>query len=195
MADPMETKESEKGLEFLEEITKNAHQIQEQILAEILRRNAGTEYLSRFLHGQTDKQSFKNNVPIVTYEDIKPYIDRIANGETSNILFYPEVWDLFLVGFFIFHKNFHKFLKPLISLCSSGTSGAQPKLIPMTAEGFEERILEITLSDPVVRKCFDGLEKGKAMTLHFIKKGIETPSGLMAKTITTLYFTSNGTCA
>ncbi|KAK9046399.1 hypothetical protein V6N11_052287 [Hibiscus sabdariffa] len=131
MADPMETKESDNGLEFLEEVTKNAHQIQEQVLAEILRRNAGTEYLTRFLHGQTDKQSFKNNVPIVTYEDIKPYIDRIANGETSNILLADPI------SFFI---------------QSSGTSGGQPKLIPMTAEGFEERILEITLSDPVVRE-------------------------------------------
>ncbi|KAK8579230.1 hypothetical protein V6N13_142449 [Hibiscus sabdariffa] len=171
MADPMETKESENGLEFLEEVTKNAHQIQEQVLAEILRRNAATEYLSRFLHGQTDKQSFKNNVPIVTYEDIKPYIDRIANGETSNILLADPI------SFFI---------------QSSGTSGGQPKLIPMTAESFEKRMLEVTLSHPVVKKCFDGSEKGKAMTLYFIKKGIETPSGLMAKTLSTLYFTSNG---
>ncbi|XVE80118.1 hypothetical protein DITRI_Ditri14bG0113500 [Diplodiscus trichospermus] len=49
-------------------------------------RNAGTEYLSQFLHGQTDMQLFKKNVPIVTYEDIKPYIDRIAHGERSDIL-------------------------------------------------------------------------------------------------------------
>nr|KJB53440.1 hypothetical protein B456_009G382300 [Gossypium raimondii] len=86
MADLMGTKDYENGLNFLEELTENGHRIQEQVLEEILLRNAGTEYLTRFLHGRTDKQLFKNNVPIVTYEDIKPYIDRIANGETSNIL-------------------------------------------------------------------------------------------------------------
>lgn len=86
MADQMETRDYENGLKFLEELTENGHRIHEQVLEEILLRNAGTEYLSRFLNGHTDKQLFKNNVPIVTYEDIKPCIDRIANGETSNIL-------------------------------------------------------------------------------------------------------------
>ena len=71
----METKEYENGLKILEELTTNAHQIQEQVLGEIVMRKAGTEYLRRFLHGQTDKQLFKKYVPIVTYEDIKPYID------------------------------------------------------------------------------------------------------------------------
>ncbi|MBA0679201.1 hypothetical protein Goari_010989, partial [Gossypium aridum] len=95
---------------MLEEITTNARQIQEQLLGEILCKNAETEYLQGFLHGQTDKQLFKKNVPIVTYDHIKPYIDRIANGKASS--------DILLV-------------EPLIG---SGTSGGQPKLIPITAE-------------------------------------------------------------
>ncbi|MBA0670261.1 hypothetical protein Goklo_023956, partial [Gossypium klotzschianum] len=89
MAGESEIKETyENGMKILEDLTNNAHELQEQMLEEILRRNAGTEYLSRFFpSGQADKQNFKTNVPIVTYEDIKPYIDRIANGETSSILF------------------------------------------------------------------------------------------------------------
>ncbi|MBA0792372.1 hypothetical protein Gohar_016873, partial [Gossypium harknessii] len=35
------------------------------------------------------------NVPIVTYEDIKPYIDRIANREPSNILLAESVLEFF----------------------------------------------------------------------------------------------------
>ncbi|XWS52080.1 hypothetical protein CRYUN_Cryun11dG0036500 [Craigia yunnanensis] len=109
----MARNEYEAGLKMMEELTTNAQQIQELVLGEILRRNAETEYLRGFLHGQTDKQLFKNNVPIITYEDIKPYIDRIVNGETSNILLAEHV-----IGFFR----------------SSGTSGGQPKLITATAE-------------------------------------------------------------
>ncbi|KAE8704265.1 Indole-3-acetic acid-amido synthetase GH3.17 [Hibiscus syriacus] len=77
------TNEVEDGLKIIEKLTTNAEQIQEQVLGQILKRNAGTEYLGRYLNGKTDKELFKRNVPIVTYEDIKPYIDRIANGEAS----------------------------------------------------------------------------------------------------------------
>ncbi|KAG8479459.1 hypothetical protein CXB51_029824 [Gossypium anomalum] len=55
----------ENGMKILEHLTNNAHELQEQMLEEILKRNAGTEYLSRFFSSdQADKQSFKTNVPI-----------------------------------------------------------------------------------------------------------------------------------
>ncbi|XWS52082.1 hypothetical protein CRYUN_Cryun11dG0036700 [Craigia yunnanensis] len=166
----METKEHENGLKILEELTTNAHQIQEQVLGEIVMRNAGTEYLRRFLHGQTDKQLFKKNVPIVTYEDIKPYIDRIANGETSDILLADPITQF---------------------IQSSGTSGGQPKLIPLTAEGFEKRVFKPPLVDLVMKKYFDGLDEGKTMNLFFVKPEMETPSGLKATMFTTIYFKSD----
>ncbi|KAK8573688.1 hypothetical protein V6N13_009776 [Hibiscus sabdariffa] len=80
MADETEITEIyENGMKILEDLTNNAHEIQDQVLEEILTRNAGTEYLSRFfLNGQVDKQNFKTNVPIVTYDGTKPYIYRIA---------------------------------------------------------------------------------------------------------------------
>jgi len=73
-------------LSLLEDVTTNVKQIQDSVLEAILSRNAHTEYLSGFLNGQADKKSFKKNVPVVTYEDIKPYIDRIANGEPSDLI-------------------------------------------------------------------------------------------------------------
>lgn len=72
-------------LTVLEELTSNAKQIQDDVLTEILKANANTEYLGRFLHGSSDKELFKKNVPVVSYEDVKPYIDRVANGEPSDI--------------------------------------------------------------------------------------------------------------
>lgn len=76
-----------KALQFIEEMTRNAHSVQESVLAEILTRNAETEYLRRFeLDGATDRETFKSKIPVVTYEDIQPDIQRIANGDRSAIL-------------------------------------------------------------------------------------------------------------
>ncbi|KAK5802721.1 hypothetical protein PVK06_030339 [Gossypium arboreum] len=68
----MATNGYEGGLKKIEELTTNAEQIQDEVFREILSRYAGTEYLKGFLHGQTEKQLIKKNVPIVTYEDLKP---------------------------------------------------------------------------------------------------------------------------
>ncbi|KAH1122646.1 hypothetical protein J1N35_005806, partial [Gossypium stocksii] len=96
--DLMATNGYEGWLKMIKELTTNAEQIQDEVLREILSRNAVTEYLRGFLHGQTDKQLFKKNVLIVTYEDLKPYIDRIVSGETSDILLAEPI-----TGFFLRH--------------------------------------------------------------------------------------------
>lgn len=76
-----------KALQFIEEMTVNCDSVQENVLGEILCRNAETEYLQRFqLNGATDRESFKAKVPVVTYEDLQPEIERIANGDRSPIL-------------------------------------------------------------------------------------------------------------
>ncbi|KAA3467668.1 indole-3-acetic acid-amido synthetase GH3.17-like isoform X3 [Gossypium australe] len=155
------TKEYEDGLKLMEELTTNAQQIQEQVLSQILTTNAGTQYLSRFINGDADKQCFKTNVPIVTYEDIKPYIDRIANGETSNILLTQPVHEFHL---------------------STGTSGGLPKLIPVTVGTYNQRaVYYFTL-----QFGFGDLDKtGKRLQLLFAKTGSETACGLKATTVLT----------
>ena len=76
-----------KALQFIEEMTRNAFKVQEKVLGEILCRNANTEYLKRFkLNGAIDRETFKAKVPMVTYEDLQPEIQRIANGDRSPIL-------------------------------------------------------------------------------------------------------------
>ena len=76
-----------KALQFIEEMTKNVDSVQERVLGEILSRNAETEYLRRFqLKGATDRETFKSKIPVITYEDIQPEIQRIANGDQSPIL-------------------------------------------------------------------------------------------------------------
>lgn len=80
----------------LEELTMNAKQIQEDMLEEILKVNANTEYLRRFLHGSSDKELFKKNVPVVTYEDVRPYIERVVNGEPTNLISGEPIIHFFL---------------------------------------------------------------------------------------------------
>ncbi|XP_040967858.1 indole-3-acetic acid-amido synthetase GH3.15 isoform X2 [Gossypium hirsutum] len=138
----------------------NAKQIQEEVLGQILKRNAATEYLSRYLHVKTDKKLFKMNVPIVTYEDIKPYIDRIANGEPSNILLAESVLEFF----------------------RSGTSGGQPKLIPVNAETLKLLAVSSALLTAVMKKHFGNLDQAvKSLEFQFAKEETETPCGLKSK--------------
>lgn len=76
-----------KPLQYIEDVTTKADEVQSRVLAEILSRSAKAEYLQRHgLNGHTDRETFKKVMPIVTYEDLKPDIDRIANGDTSPIL-------------------------------------------------------------------------------------------------------------
>ncbi|KAL0660995.1 hypothetical protein Bca4012_097832 [Brassica carinata] len=77
--------EEEKG-KALEDLTWNVKQIQDDLLKEILTLNSGTEYLQNFLHGSSAKEIFKKKLPVVTYKDVKPFFDRVANGESSDII-------------------------------------------------------------------------------------------------------------
>lgn len=78
---------NKKCLEFIENVTANADEVQKKVLAEILSRNAHVEYLQRHgLNGHTDRDTFKKLMPVITYEDIQNDINRIANGDASPIL-------------------------------------------------------------------------------------------------------------
>ncbi|KAE8023799.1 hypothetical protein FH972_009460 [Carpinus fangiana] len=162
--------DNEAGMKLLEDLTTNAHQVQQQVLEKILTQNVHTEYLSSFLNGHSNKKLFKEKVPVVNYEDIKPYIERIANGEPSEIISAQPITEL---------------------LTSSGTSGGQPKMMPSTAEDLDRKTFFYNILMPVMNKYVDGLDQGKAMHLLFIKPEIITPSGLMARPVLTSYYKSN----
>ncbi|XVE50008.1 hypothetical protein DITRI_Ditri01bG0127600 [Diplodiscus trichospermus] len=162
--------DNEAGMKILENLTENVYQIQQCALEEIITRNAHTEYLKRFLNGQFDKELFKKKVPVVNYEDIKPYIERIANGDSSNIISVEPITEL---------------------LTSSGTSGGQPKMMPSTAEDLHRKTFFYNLLVPVMNKHVDGLDEGKAMYLLFVKPEIKTPSDLMARPVLTSYYKSS----
>ena len=79
--------DAEEVIEDFEVMTKDAGRIQEETLRKILKENEGTEYLKQWdLNGRTDVETFKACVPIVSHNDLNPYIQRIADGDLSPIL-------------------------------------------------------------------------------------------------------------
>ncbi|RWW21775.1 hypothetical protein GW17_00014054 [Ensete ventricosum] len=68
-------------------LSKDAGRQQTETLRRILEQNGEAEYLQSLgLAGRTDPESFKACVPLVTHADLEPYIQRIADGDTSPIL-------------------------------------------------------------------------------------------------------------
>ncbi|CAA0396665.1 unnamed protein product [Arabidopsis thaliana] len=157
-------------LQLIEELTSNADQVQRQVLEEILTRNADVEYLRRHdLNGRTDRETFKNIMPVITYEDIEPEINRIANGDKSPILSSKPISEF---------------------LTSSGTSGGERKLMPTIEEELDRRSLLYSLLMPVMSQFVPGLENGKGMYFLFIKSESKTPGGLPARPVLTSYYKS-----
>ncbi|KAJ7561659.1 hypothetical protein O6H91_03G036600 [Diphasiastrum complanatum] len=158
------------ALNFIEEVTSNAAEVQLRVLSSILERNAHTEYLNRHgLHGRTDRKSFKECLPVITYEDLEPEIQRIANGDTSPILSALPISEF---------------------LTSSGTSAGQRKLMPTISEELERRCLLYSLLMPVMNQYLSDLDKGKGMYLFFVKSEAKTPGGLLTRPVLTSYYKS-----
>ncbi|KAK6918863.1 GH3 family [Dillenia turbinata] len=104
----------EKLIEDFEAMTKDAGRVQIEFLKKLLEENGEVEYLQQLgLNGRTDPESYKSCVPLVTHEELQPYIQRIVDGDTSPILT----------------------KKPVTILSqTSGTSGGAAKYIPFNEE-------------------------------------------------------------
>ncbi|OEL13144.1 Indole-3-acetic acid-amido synthetase GH3.17 [Dichanthelium oligosanthes] len=164
------------SLQLIEDLTTHAGAIQRRVLGEILAMNAGTDYMRGFLGADADGRhagelapAFKERVPVVEYEDVKPYIERIANGAPSSLISSKTITEL---------------------LTSSGTSGGQPKLMPSTEEELDRKTFLYNLLVPVMNKYVSGLDEGRCMYLLFVKPEIATPSGLVARPVLTSYYKS-----
>ncbi|KAK1280645.1 putative indole-3-acetic acid-amido synthetase GH3.11 [Acorus gramineus] len=159
----------EKALEELEKLTMNAGEVQESILREILGRNGETEYLNKYMKGSMDTKEYRRRVPVIAYDDVRPYVRRIADGEPHSILSGDPITEL---------------------LISSGTSGAEPKLMPSIAEDLDRRTYLYNLIMPIMNQYITGLNEGKAMNLLFVKAETLTRSGLPTRPVLTSYYKS-----
>ncbi|KAI3695600.1 hypothetical protein L1987_78598 [Smallanthus sonchifolius] len=159
------------AIQFIEDVTTNADVVQANVLADILSRNAETEYLRHYsLTGAVDRESFKLKIPVVTYEDLQPIIQRIANGDRSPILSAHPISEF---------------------LTSSGTSAGERKLMPAIDEDLDRRQLIYSLLMPIMNMYMPGLDKGKALCFLFVKSETRTPGGLLARPVLTSYYKSD----
>lgn len=106
-----------KRIHQIELFMKYPHEVQSELIDGLIKKAAKTEYGQK--HGFASIENvkdYKNQVPIVSYEEIFPYIDRLMRGE-NNILWPGEI------------KWFAK---------SSGTTNDRSKFIPVSSEALED---------------------------------------------------------
>jgi hypothetical protein len=95
--------------------TRHPGQVQQDFLLRLLKNNKHTEYGKKYdFSSIICEKDFKNNLPIVEYPDIEPYIDRIKMGYRDVLTSEPV---------FMFNMT-------------SGTT-ARPKFIPITRHGLK----------------------------------------------------------
>ncbi|TVU00767.1 hypothetical protein EJB05_53806, partial [Eragrostis curvula] len=165
------------NLAFIEAITADADAVQGRVLSEILGRNGESEYLTEKCGGLSGSASvdvraaFRAKVPMATYEDLLPYIRRIADGDRSAILTGTAnpVTELFT---------------------SSGTSGGERKMIPTVEDEVDRRYLLEGLFTTVMNQHAPGIDKGKSMYFLFVSSQSKTAGGLTAGTVMTSYYKS-----
>ncbi|AHM61224.1 acyl-CoA synthetase [Flammeovirgaceae bacterium 311] len=106
-----------KRIQEVEHFMNNPHDVQQQVLRNLLETAKSTEWGQKW--GYSDLQhsaAFQERVPVSTYEELKPYIDRMMRGE-QNIL-WPGKIDWFAK--------------------SSGTTSSRSKFIPVSPEALED---------------------------------------------------------
>ncbi|KAH7293622.1 hypothetical protein KP509_28G033700 [Ceratopteris richardii] len=152
--------------------TKNAAGVQSRVLEEILRRNVRTEYLYDRcgLEGRIDVDSFKKRVPIISHSDIKPYFDRIADGDQTPLLTADPVETL--------------------SLSSGTTSDGQHKLHVLYKEILEASGYISRISAAYRGRAFPTKPGGMFLELVFCGKLSITKGGIPCGTATTHMFRS-----
>jgi hypothetical protein len=100
----------------IEEHFKNPLELQHTSLDELIFSGRNTEWGKKYGYSEIGNyEQFKARVPISTYEEIFPYIDRMMHGEQNVLWASPVSW---------FSK-------------SSGTTNARSKFIPVSKESLE----------------------------------------------------------
>jgi GH3 auxin-responsive promoter. len=106
-----------KRIHQMELFMKYPHEVQDEILKKLLSSARYTEFGQKYSFDDLlNYEDFKKRVPVHSYEQLFPYIERLMRGE-QNILWPSEI------------KWFAK---------SSGTTNARSKFIPVTPEALED---------------------------------------------------------
>ncbi|MDL5048601.1 GH3 auxin-responsive promoter family protein [Oscillatoria amoena NRMC-F 0135] len=136
-----------KRIHQMELFIKYPHEVQDEIFRKLIQTAKATEFGRKYDFGSIGTYGvFCDRVPVHSYEEIFPYINRLMKGE-QNILWPSEI------------KWFSK---------SSGTTNARSKFIPVSQEALDDchfkggkDLLSIFVNNNPNTKIFDG--KGLAV--------------------------------
>ncbi len=106
-----------KRLREIDDFAVHAEDIQREQLSYLLAQGAQTEYGKKFgFNGIRSAEQFSQNVPVVSYQQLQPYVERLMQGE------HQLLWN----------EKIRFFSK------SSGTTGAQSKYIPVSRQALRQ---------------------------------------------------------
>ena len=106
-----------KRIHQIEFFMKYPNEVQEEWLFNLINSARNTEWGRKYDYKSIEtREEFVNRVPLQNYDTLKPYIERMMQGE-ENILWFSEI------------KWFAK---------SSGTTSDKSKFIPVSNESLEE---------------------------------------------------------
>ena len=106
-----------KRIHDIELFMKYPHDVQEELRISLLNRASKTEYgIKNGFESIKSLDDYRRNIPIVTYEELYPYIEKLMEGH-QNVLWPSEV------------RWFAK---------SSGTTNSRSKFIPVSPEALED---------------------------------------------------------
>jgi len=101
----------------IERFMLSPHDVQEELFKYLIDHAKNTEWGRKYGYKDiSNRAQFKQNVPVITYEQLFPYIERMMQGE-QNVLWASEI------------LRFSK---------SSGTTNARSKFIPVSEEALDE---------------------------------------------------------
>ena len=152
-----------KKIRQFEELTKNAPQINQQLMLDLVKRNADTEYGKRYCFDQIQTlEDFKEKVPFSVYDDYASYVERMIKNNEKGLI-----------------TN-----DPIVHYALTSGSVDNPKKIPVSEETVKQyREYSSQFGLAVINKQLAGKwKKGRGLNLVEVK--FETlPNGLYAGSI------------
>ena len=136
-----------KRINQIDHFRKNPSETQHETIFKLLLKAATTEWGRKYNYSSIKTlKEYQNRIPLQTYEDIIPYVERLRKGE-ADLLWPGEI------------KWFAK---------SSGTTSTKSKFIPMSSDGLEECHFRAGKDVLLLYSVFHpdtGIFSGKSLTL------------------------------
>ncbi|EEF44482.1 indole-3-acetic acid-amido synthetase GH3.10 [Ricinus communis] len=164
-------------IRWFDDVSENAGKVQTGTLRRILELNCGVEYLKKWL-GDIKIQEmdacaleslYTSLVPLASHADLDPYIQRIADGDTTPLLTQQPIATLSL---------------------SSGTTEGRQKYVPFTRHSSQTTLQIFSLAAAYRSRVYPIKEGGKILELIYSSKQFKTKGGLTVGTATTHYYAS-----